>query len=236
MELPVNLEQTERAVRAPGIRSRHALVWMLIATAGLAPFAARAADGYVHGKNHCYYFNAPPGWSLDNAAGKEQGIPMVFYPDDSSWADAPTAIYTRQAEFVAGAESEKQKIQGQVERALTKLRSANESPDSKATFVSAVEAKGGAHGEVWKFTGDKFGNNELVAYFVGRATLNFFVMSSRDPGDFERSIPSLLSLAESYRESEDCKPCAGKQASGGCVVKEGVPAPVPAPPRKSNQP
>jgi len=235
MELPVPPEHAE-TVRAPRTRPHALNLMLLIVTAGLLPLSSRAGEGYAYGKNHCYHFSAPPGWAMDNAAGKEQGIPVVFYPQDSSWADAPTAIYTRQAEFVAGAVDEKQKIQGQVERALTKLRSANDSPDSKATFVRAIDAQGGAHGELWKFTGDKYGNNELVAYFVGRATLNYFVMSSRDPGDFERSIPSLLSLAESYREDEDCKPCAAKQASGGCVVKEPVPAPPPVPPKKSGKP
>ena len=192
------------------------------AAALLLALTARAGDGHVSGKNHCYAFTAPPGWVMDADAGKEQGIPMVFYPEQSSWDEATTAIYTRQAEFVGGAADDKQKIQGQVERALTRLRTSNDSPDSKATFVQVVEAKGGAKGELWKFTGDKFGNTELVAYFVGRATLNFFVMSSRDAGDFERSIPVLLSLAESYREGEDCKPCPGKAA--GCEAKPAAPA------------
>jgi len=176
---------------------------------------AMATEGYAAGKNHCYRFTSPAGWALDGAAGKEQGIPVVFYPDKSSWSDAPAVIYTRQAEFVAGASDDKQKIQGQVDRALTRLRTANESPDSKATFVRALSGRDGTRGELWKFTGDKFGNTEMTAYFVGRGTLNFFVLSARDPAEFERALPALVALAESYREADDCKPCPDKAESCG---------------------
>ena len=62
-------------------------------TAALLAFAgAHAADeltksginnpfeGYVHGKNHCYAFTAPQGWTMDNTALAAEGVPMIFLP------------------------------------------------------------------------------------------------------------------------------------------------------------
>ncbi len=34
-------------------------------------------------------------WVLDNNAGAEQGLPCVFYPKGSTWADAKTIMYAK---------------------------------------------------------------------------------------------------------------------------------------------
>lgn len=173
-------------------------------------YTCLAEDGYVHGDNHCYYFNTPSGWVLDNASGKKQGIPMVFYPKNSSWANATTIIYTRNADFAAGARTPQEKIKGQVSRVLEEFRASGDGPALKASMVKTMKTKNGANGELWKFSGDRWGNSELVAYFIGSQTVNFFVMSSRDTKDFERSTPALLEIASSYREGNDCVPCETK--------------------------
>jgi hypothetical protein len=56
---------------------------------------AVAQEGYAHGSDHCYYFEAPNGWVMDNRALASQGVPMVFYPAGKTWASANVAIYTR---------------------------------------------------------------------------------------------------------------------------------------------
>jgi len=170
------------------------------------PFLAYAEDGYVHGDNHCYYFNSPSGWTLDNKSGKNQGMPMVFYPKNSTWAQATTVIYTNNVDFKSGTKTPQEKIKGQVSRVLEDFRTSG-SPGIKASFVKAIKSKNGAEGELWKFSGDKWGNTELVAYFIGRNTVNFFVMTSRDKKDLENTEKALDELAQSYREANDCKPC-----------------------------
>lgn len=177
---------------------------------------AFAEDGYVHGENHCYYFNTPSGWVLDNVSGKNQGVPMVFYPNSSSWADATTVIYTRNAGFAPGTKTAREKIKGQVDRVLEEFRNNGDGPNIKASLVQTIRTKTGFNGEVWKFTGDRWGNTELVAYFAAKETVNFFVMTSRDPKDFEKSTPALLELASSYREANDCVPCEKKNITLSC--------------------
>ena len=180
------------------------------------PCAVLGEEGYVHGTNHCYYFNAPSGWVLDAVSGKNQGVPMVFYPKSSTWANATTVIYSRNAGFVQGAKTPQEKIKGQVNRVMEEFKKSGDGPALKATLVATVKSKSSANGEVWKFSGDKWGNLELVAYFVGPSTVNFFVMNSRDPKDYERLSPALLELASSYREGNDCVPCETKNITMSC--------------------
>lgn len=187
------------------------------------PFLALAEEGYIHGENHCYYFNAPSGWVLDNVSGKDQGVPMVFYPKSSSWAQAVTVIYSRNADFVPGAKTPQEKIRGQVNKVLEEFRASGAGPALQASMVKSIKSKSGSNGEVWKFSGDKWGNSELVAYFVGPHTVNYFVMSSRDPKDFERSTSALVELASSYREANDCIPCEDKNITMSCSGRAEAP-------------
>jgi hypothetical protein len=182
----------------------------------LLPFSCLAEDGYVHGVNHCYYLNAPTGWVLDTESGKSQGVPMVFYPKGRSWANATTVIYTRNDLFSPGAKTPDERIKGKVNAVLQEFRTSGNGPDLQARLVKKIKARSGASGEIWKYTGDKWGNLELVAYFVGPNTVNFFVMSSRDSKDFERSTPALIELASSYREANDCVPCDKMNITTSC--------------------
>jgi hypothetical protein len=180
------------------------------------PFIALAEDGYVHGDNHCYYFNSPSGWVLDNVSGKSQGMPMVFYPENSSWAQAVTVIYTNNADFTSDSKTPHEKIKGQVNRVLEDFRTSGDSPGVQARLVKKIKSKNGAEGELWKYYGDKWGNTELVAYFIGRNTVNFFVMTSRDSKDMENNRKALEELALSYREANDCKPCDEPGNTSSC--------------------
>lgn len=167
------------------------------------PLLASAEDGYVYGDNHCFYFNTPTGWTADNLSGKSQGLPFVFYPNDSSWSNATTVIYARVADKSRDLTGPKD----QVAQTLEQFHTEYDSPNSKAEKVSTIKSRSGVVGEIYKFTGDKWGNTELVAYFNGKHTINFFVMTSRDAKDLESNRKALEELAQSYHEATDCKPC-----------------------------
>jgi hypothetical protein len=160
-------------------------------------------DGYVYGNNHCFYFETPEGWIADNISGRRQGLPFVFYPKNSTWANATIVVYARVTDKADALNSPAD----QVEQTLKQFRTEYESPNIRAHKVGAVRAKSGAIGEIYRFEGDKWGNTELVAYFNGDKTINFFVMSSRDSADLERNRQMLEQLAQTYREANDCKPC-----------------------------
>lgn len=159
-------------------------------------------SGYVHGDNHCFYFGAPSGWIADHVSGRSQGVAFVFYPRDSSWADATTVIYAR----VADKTESLKEPRDLVEKTLQQFRTEYQSPGIRAQRVGAMRAKTGAVAEIYRFTGDQWGNTELVAYFNGKKTINFFVMSSRNVNELEKHLKVLEELAQSYREAGDCKP------------------------------
>lgn len=167
------------------------------------PLRVAAEDGYVYGDNHCFYFTTPTGWIADHLSGKNQGLAFVFYPANSSWSKATTVIYAR----VADKSKDLQEPKDQVAKTLQQFHTEYESPNSKAQKVSVIKSRLGAVGEIYKFTGDKWGNTELVVYFAGKNTINFFVMTSRDAKDLENNRKVLEELAQSYREASDCKPC-----------------------------
>ena len=54
-------------------------------------------DGSVYGPKAGFNITAPEGWVVDNESGKEQGMPCVLYPKDSSWSDAKTVMYAKVA-------------------------------------------------------------------------------------------------------------------------------------------
>ncbi|NTV53854.1 MAG: hypothetical protein HGA73_00145 [Syntrophaceae bacterium] len=176
------------------------------------PLLASAEDGYVYGDNHCFYFSAPTGWVADHLSGKSQGLAFVFYPSNSTWSKATTVIYAR----VADKSNNIKEPKDQVAQTLEQFHKEYDSPNSKAEKVSTIKSRSGVVGEIYKFTGDKWGNTELVAYFNGRNTINFFVMTSRDAKDLEGHRKALEELVQSYREANDCKPCDEPSNASSC--------------------
>lgn len=167
------------------------------------PLLAFAEDGYIFGENHCFYFSAPTGWVADGSSGKNQGLVFVFYPSNSSWSKATTVIYPKVVDMSKNLKEPKDQVAQTLELFHTKYKS----PNSKAEKAGTIQSLSGAFGEFYKFTGDQWGNTELVVYFKGRETINYFVMTSRDAADLEKNRTSLEEIAKSYREANDCKPC-----------------------------
>jgi hypothetical protein len=177
----------------------------LIASLLLCSAPAFAASGYAHGPDHCYHFEAPTGWTMDNRSAASSGVPMVFYPSGSSWQTAPLAIYTRPMASSA-VSSPEARIREQVEQVIQMYRSSAQGVQAK--LLQKVRSKSGAAGELWSFTGYRNGGAELVVYFAGPKTVNFFVAQLSEAQALQASIPTILELAASYRESTECKPCS----------------------------
>lgn len=204
--------------QSPKFIASFSRVLILLLTVAGVPKSASAEEGYVHGKDHCYYFRAPSGWKMDNTSAKSSGVPMVFYPDGSSWEKSDTVMYTRSAAPVEGASTSAEKIQGQVNAVLEEFR--EKSPNIKSEKINDLRARSGAKGELWSFSGDTWGNRELVAYFNGPKTVNFFVLSSRNTRDYEKSSDALIELASSYREGNDCVPCRAQSDESPCSAEK----------------
>lgn len=174
---------------------------------------AFAVSGYAYGEDHCYHFDAPTGWTMDNAAAAREGVPMVFYPNGTTWQSAPVAIYTRPAASSSGS-GDSARITEQVNQVIKMYRSNSE--NVKATKVRAVRSKAGASGELWQYTGNSNGGSELAVYYPAQQTVNYFVMQVPRASTVARHLPVLLELAESYRVAARCRPCS---SSNACKVE-----------------
>lgn len=169
-----------------------------------APGLAFAQSGYAHGSDHCYYFEAPGGWQLDNRAAAADGVPMVFYPVGATWQSAEVAMYTRPSpQMRPGAEA----VKAQVDDVIAMYRAASE--EIAAAHAENVRTRSGAQGQLWSFSGYQNGGTELAVYFLGRETVNYFVAQIARGASVEKAKQTLLELASTYREGTDCKPCEG---------------------------
>ncbi|MDH5479289.1 MAG: hypothetical protein OEX11_00810 [Nitrosomonas sp.] len=187
----------------------------------ISPLAAYGFDGYVHGDNHCFYFNTPKGWVADHVSGKESGVPFVFYPKNSTWSNATTVIYARvmnKSESIKNAEDV-------VKDTLSLFHTKYQSPNSKAEKIETINTKLENESVIYKFTGDKFGNTEIVSYFNGENTINYFVMTSRDKDDLNKNKKALIELSNSYKESDDCVPCSEKTHNKALNLTHGASVP-----------
>lgn len=185
----------------------HAVLLLLAATSD-----ASAITGYAHGSDHCYYFDAPVGWTMDNKAGARGGVPMVFYPTGTTWQSAPVAIYTCPVSSSPD-RPDSTRIAEQVDQVIQMYLSRSER--IKAARLQELRSKSGAQGEVWQYTGYGNGGAELAAYFPAVNTVNLFVMQVPRAANVGQYLPALVELAQSYRAAAECKPCAGSSACAG---------------------
>lgn len=159
-------------------------------------------SGYVYGSNHCYAFQAPAGWKLDNRLLSAHGVPMAFVPQQPSSGHPHLLIYTRPADLT---DSPQNAIRQQVGRVLAQY--AADGIFLKAKRLRSLRAASDATGELWRLSGHPNGGNELVVYFPARHTLNFFTAQLPAGTDTATVEQVLLQLADSYRESDHCPPC-----------------------------
>jgi hypothetical protein len=182
---------------------------LAVVTLAMVPGSVAAQSGYAYGADHCYYFQVPEGWQMDNRAAAGDGVPMVFYPNGSTWESAEIAMYTRPS---AQLQPDTNAIKAQVEAVIAMHREASETVVAKQ--AERVQTKSGVSGQLWTFSGYQNGGTELVVYFLGRKTVNYFVAQVPGGASLDKAKQALLDLTSSYREGTDCKPCKG--ATGSC--------------------
>jgi len=174
---------------------RSLIVLSLLSTPVLS-FADPLPEGYgiVYGQGYSFNIKAPKGWTLDPQAGAQQGLPAVFYPTGGSWSDSPIVAYAQsrpKTPQIASADDA-------AKATIDKFHS-NGSPNYTGKRLKTLTTASGQEVVLWQFSGDKFGNNEVSAYFVEPDRINFLVMNSNDAKLFEQSLPAFEELAKSYK-------------------------------------
>jgi len=149
--------------------------------------------GLLFGDNHAFSVKAKSGWVLDNQSGVSQGLHMVFYPKNSSWAKSKVIIYGRSVST-----SIVPTINDQVKKTIKEFVS-NGSENFKATEKSIISLKNNIKARIYLYTGDKFGNYEAVAYVKEFDSINFIVFNARDKETFDNYLDDFYQIIDSYR-------------------------------------
>ena len=84
----------------------------------------------------------------------------------------------------------------QVANTITAFK--RDSPGIKAEFIEEMTNTKGKKCIIYKYSGDRWGNRELVGYYNEDKTINFFVMTARTESAFNEAREAFNSLLRSY--------------------------------------
>ena len=162
-----------------------------------AALAGPILEGYtvISGKGYAFELKAPRGWYLDDAAARDQGVNVAFFPKGYAWDNAPAVCYAR----VRTTGGEVMRVEDQVKDTLRNLRQ-NGTTDPEAHFIRTITTQDASKAQVYYFSGDRFGNHEATAYIQARTSIQFVTLSARDETAFRNALPAFESLVSSYED------------------------------------
>ena len=169
----------------------------LLVISAINGFSAQILEGYsvMHGKDYAFEIKAPRSWVLDNDAGKDQGINLVFYPTGTSWQTSKAVIYVRVRTYGTALRN----IADQVNDTLRNLKDTG-SPNVSVRRVRTLTTLDASKAEIYYFSGDKFGNYEATAYIQARGSIRFITLSARDQDSFRQALPAFDAIVTSYAD------------------------------------
>jgi hypothetical protein len=154
--------------------------------------------GIVRGPGYAFVLKAPGGWVIDATSGVDQGLPVVFYPEGTSWSESPVVAYARARPRTKAVSSVEETVNAVVET----LR-AKGNPAYSAKLFKTIRTSNGKEGVIYRFSGAKTGDLEATVYFVEKRTIDFVTLSCRSQTVFESSLPAFEQLAASYQFQVD---------------------------------
>ncbi len=159
-------------------------------TSSLATRDTEMRSGIILHEGCSFGITPPRGWVLDTESGAGNGVPAVFYPEGSSWADSRTVMYTN----VTAKDS------GQTGAALIEYDVTRFTSDDPEVVITDLPSRtvGRKTVTVKSFLGKSPENYEAVAYIDEKDHVVFLVLSARDRSTFESSLPSFSELVDSY--------------------------------------
>lgn len=159
---------------------------------------AEGARGTAFGFDHAFSMKAPAGWMVDTESAADAGVGLVFYPVGSSWKDSDAVLYVRGRPK----DLEVQTVDQQIDYTLNDFRS-HGSPKYRVDSSAERTLPSGKNAKVVFYTGDRWGNLEVVGYVSERKTINFLVMNARSAAAFEKALPVFYEILESYQFIRD---------------------------------
>jgi hypothetical protein len=189
------IRSSQSAIRNSSLRYFCPLLLLLANI--LTSRAELVEEGYavLRGKDYAFQLKAPRNWVLDNVSGRDQGLNVVFYPKNSSWASSSAICYAR----VRTLDDTVKTIEDQVKDTLKVFRE-NGSISVKAKFVKTLTTRDASKAKIYYFSEDKYGNYEATAYYQSKDSIHFLTLSCPSRQSFEYSLAAFDALVTSYED------------------------------------
>jgi hypothetical protein len=159
--------------------------------------AEQVVEGYavLRGKDYAFQLKAPRNWILDNESGHDQGLNVVFYPKNSTWASSSAICYAR----VRTLDDNVKTIEDQVRDTLKVFRE-NGSISVQAKYIRTLTTRDASKAKIYYFSQDKMGNYEATAYYQSKDSIHFVTLSCPSRQTFEYSLAAFDALVTSYED------------------------------------
>lgn len=163
---------------------------------------AEAQRFTVVGRGLIFALAEPAGWKMDTDSGKRDGVPVVYYQSGQSWDNAPVVMYANTAVKACQPGTG---LEAFIKNEVQELK--NKNPNLKISDAGTLEADGRKL-VIKKFTGDRYGNHEAVAYVEEKDVYVSVTLSAKTPQQFKATYPAFIELVTSYQYVA---------SSGGCA-------------------
>ncbi len=148
----------------------------------------------LYGDDHCFGLIAPDGWVLDDSSGLGSRIRVVLYPKGQKWSTAQTVMYVNPIHQDPKARRTLAQVIEQDVAAFGR-----QAPHGKVSAGPQVRTDAGKTAEVRYFATNGGAPEEAVAYVPEDDLVMLLVLSSREPGGLQRTLPAFRDMVASYR-------------------------------------
>jgi tetratricopeptide (TPR) repeat protein len=139
--------------------------------------------GTVYGPKAGFNISAPEGWVADNEAGREQGLPCVLYPKNSSWSDAKTVMYANMAS------PQWEGVNAFVATAIKEMKAKHGTPKEK---IASGKTRDGHDYFINEYPATRnYSQWERVGYIQLPQGVAYIVLTSRDQTSYKKESDAL---------------------------------------------
>jgi hypothetical protein len=155
--------------------------------------AEKENSGIIYSGKTSFILSAPKNWVMDGTSGRNQGVAAVFYQQGSTWQNSITAMYVN----VYEKNSKLDTVEKIIENDIKDFR--DNSDKLKVEDLEPLSTSKKNQKTIIKyFTGDQYGNHEVIAYIDEEKAVTMIVLTAKNKKDFDSSFPSFKELVSSY--------------------------------------
>jgi hypothetical protein len=154
----------------------------------------QSQSGILYGKEFAYALSAPPGWVMDDATGRAQGMSAVFYRRGESWDKGDAVMYANVAAKVKGQDDTLEKV---IKYDIEQTKKNN--PDTTAQRVQPLPTKDGRKAVTYAFSMAGTGaSREKLAYIDTPKVVVMLALTGHSDTAYNQALPDFARLVNSF--------------------------------------